>query len=309
MARHDEQIMAAIGSNADLGAFSMWGPYLARHNGNSYERVFPFPADLVREKGARTAWRALRPSAVDITTNSDCRLPFQMLDIQDKEEPPDKPLWLKEEDLRNYLNNGYVGDSVPIHSDDLFEVEYRTGIAMDYNRRGVSDGQLYSAGFIRLHPGVVLLVELPDDSPLADRFGSGACHTIRFGGEGHAARIRHLTERAVLASSWPRPSDKQYKIVFLTSTYFAEGLRPASLTADGAGLVSVCANRSVAVGGWNLADHRPRTMYHYLPAGSVMYFDHVSQPVSSPLVDQPADCLPLAQLGFGEFAYGSWGSA
>ncbi len=300
----DPRIIEAIGTPDDLGGFRMGGPYLVRRTGNAYERLFPFPADLVGD--GRGRWRV--PSPVeDLQVRVD-GLSLHGLDVDPDEEAPDRPLWLTESDLYDYVEGRSVEG---VEQEELFCYEYRTGIGIDQTQRSVSDGLLYAAKFVRLQTDVALVVWLPDDSPLAPLFANSQHHTMRFGGEGHMAVISRLNDNDLYTQSFPsQPPDDKYKVVFLTPTYFAGGTLPIMQNdVVRQSLISASYGNALSIGGWNLSERKPRSIYRYLPAGSVMLFDAAradNAKVSSPLVDQPEDSLPLLPLGFGEFIYGSW---
>lgn len=200
-----------------------------------------------------------------------------------------------------------IDDDDILDQADLFMVENRTGIGMDYSRGTANqdDGLIYSTGFVRMQPGVVLLIELPKGSPLEVLFPTdGKLITHRMGGEGRIVRVERIAEKDVWRPTPPSaPTSLSYKLVLLTPTYLEGGWRPTRNAEEfDRQFVSTALQRPLKVGGWNLALGMPRPIRKYLPPGSVYYFTRASQSDSfiTTLLDQPNDGLPLAQLGFGE---------
>ena len=307
----NERIKQAIGTYDTLGEFRMKGPYLAQQKNGEYERVFPLPVDAVRPENTTNAWLALQRGEdipanlydldMDLTTLAVPK-PYQNIDdLIDSSEMTERP-WVTESHLKDYLHEGIISDENTIPQSNLFVTEYRSGNAIDYSINRVEDGMLYSVQFVRMCDDMAILVELPDDSPIVSMFAETSVLSSRFGGEGHIVNIRKLDEIHTSLSPQSQPTG-QHKIVFLTPTYFAEGNLPATVPTN---LKAVKYGSTRSIGGWNLALSRPRAIYRYIPAGSVMYFD--GDTIASPLVDQPQDSLPLEVLGFGEFVYGKWES-
>jgi len=312
-APHDKYLSEEIGTVSELGQFKMKGPYLARYDGELYERVFPIPSDVVSNEKVNPAWhgRALCPNMEDthlVIKKDSGSYKLYPLDIDTESDPPEKmpdsSLWITESMLELYLEGDDVDET--IQTSDLYEMEYRTGNAIDYTVNRVQDGMLYSVQFVRLRRNVVLLVQVPNDSAVANLFVNGQTIVSRFGGEGHGVKIRQLHDGELRQKALPdKPPSDRYKIVWLTPTYFRNGNLPEDTTlVPPDQFVSARLGSVITYGGWNVAESKPRTIHRYIPAGSVMYFEGGS--LKSPLVEQPEDCFVLSQLGFGEFVYGTW---
>jgi CRISPR-associated protein Cmr3 len=289
-----------------LGQVSIAGPFLARREEDRVVRFVPLPADVVKVKD-EDRYLTLRPTE---------GLPFE----SDWPFPRMAPLWLKEGSnlerpeglwllsepaLRNYLDEKAFA---PLRGEDLFGIEPRFGIALDYSRRRPVPSMLYQAGFVRPASGVGLLVQLEGVSmPSAEGL-------MALGGEARGARYTVLNPKDVLIGTGQSQPAKRLKLVFLTPTYFADGWLPAgsdwSPFFDDVSirLVAAALDRSQRIGGWDVARRRPKVLRGFVPAGSVYYFeaDKGISPPKRPVTETPPDELPMDCMGFGQVAVGTW---
>jgi CRISPR-associated protein Cmr3 len=296
-----------------LDGFKMHGPYLVRKDKYTaqWERVFPLPADVSLYN--KRDFRVLSPSADCLDdTNSDCIDQFQILAVSLDDEELEQSYWVTESVFNTrYLGQAELSIAECIPEVDLFVREHRFGNALNYNQRAVrsDDGMLYAAGFVRLQSSAGVLVRLLDDSPLAEIFpNDGHVEYFRFGGEARGARIQRLSNAEVSSPTIPElaPNDP-FKLIFTTPTYFEDGVNSKSdkLLALFAGCIGAAVKRPLVLGGWDLAARRPRSILRYVAPGSVYYCKGSTPPVGL-LTDQPKDCYPLHDLGFGEFLIGNW---
>ncbi len=316
-------IYALIGNPRDpdnlLGKMQLYGPFLARCNRDdrgavlNYERYLPLPSDIVAAKDADLRYRTtplkiLRPMSEIVPTAN--RL-LQALSI-DADDEHLESFWIAESDFVEYLN-GSRGQSLTVdhivHEENLYVREYRSGNALRYDKRRVrsEESMLYSASFIRPQKDVGLLVWLTDE--VVQRLPDEGCY--RMGGEGRATRYKKIKGNTQVIPETPLvygwQDRNRLKIVFLTPTYFSRGWLPQeSWFTDY--LVAAALGRSLNRGGWDLSQNRPRPIRHYVPPGSVYYFEFEDElyPDTLQLSEQPSEELPLLQLGYGHVAVGVW---
>jgi len=258
-----EEVTALIGASGQPAPFRVTAVLLARK-----EVLYaPCPANWFLESNGhagsddapvgRTVLRAMSPTnaadALRLHSSAGGDLPMvRALDPQSL-----AGFWLRLDCLRTPPTTIASGDL--LDGADLYDVEPRTGIAMD-GKRKVVQGRLYSAGHVRLRDGVRLVIALDRDPGLAD---SGL---LTLGGEKRVCGYTRIEAPPLPASAAP---------LYLT-------LAPVELTADLLPSVFAAA-KPVALAGWDLATgfHKPTTTW--LPAGTVFnrnINDH---------------CLPLAQ--------------
>jgi hypothetical protein len=54
-----------------------------------------------------------------------------------------------------------------------------------------------------------------------------------------------------------------------------------------------------------MAKNEPKTLRHYVPAGSVFFFEN-AEVSGKPFTETPPDSLDHGAIGFGTFAAGTW---
>jgi len=187
-----------------------------------------------------------------------------------------------------------------VRDEVLFEREDRVGIGLSRQQRTVQKSLFYEAEFIRPQANVGLLVEV-NDGLLSDDQG-----VIAIGGEGRTGHYRKVSYTPQL----PQASGGRIKIVLLTPAYFSEGWHPKNdewsrWAGPEARLVSMAIGKPLLISGWDLARRKPRSLHHYVPAGSVFYFENAQVP-NKPFTETPPDSPDAGAMGFGAFAAGNW---
>lgn len=275
---------------ATLGKLKITGPFIAAYNGSKVELMVNAPLDLLA-KAESGEFSTLKPSNnVDFETQR----PF----------PDWKPLhqasgykaaegWLSQEQFSTYLNNRPISKAL---RSSVFEYEDRMGLGMNHKRRSNTEGMLYRARFVRPHTDIGLLLHL--NQPLFEDSGF-----IRIGGESRSARFQVLSEFKMPVS---QPKER-FKLVLLTPAYFSEGYQPRdgdwSPWVGPAKLVSAVLGKPLAISGWDIARNRPKPLRHFVPAGTVYYFEG-GQFLGHPFTESPAENADFGAMGFGSVAVG-----
>jgi CRISPR-associated protein Cmr3 len=304
---------ASRGRDASLGAFWMAGPFLARWVSGQVVRYTPLPSDVVRhaDKGYHFALQPTRGLPFKADWPSPGLSPLWP-ELTEEIEGPDLGGWLSEPVLENYLQGKHFH---PLEGEELFQSEPRFGIAMDYDKRRPVEHMLYQAEFIRPRAKtgeeVGLLVQLGPNVMLPTDEG-----LIALGGEARSARYRRLTDGEVNVSASVQMPVERLKLVFLTPAWFSGGWQPADgdagwsrLLGDSVRLVAAAVGRPQCIGGWDMAANWHKPMRHYIPAGSVYFFESAQEPVhppAGPVTETPSNELPLGAQGFGQVATGTW---
>jgi CRISPR-associated protein Cmr3 len=285
-----------------IGEVGFRGPWLARRVGtdDSIDVFLPAPAILHREKK--------RPEKIyRVAPLPDGELPGWIV-------PGDReglrPLWLRHlvvteplsgyltpKGLRMFLQGDGVGAEEIVLPDDLFGLDYRTGIGISPDRLVAAESQIFGRGFLALRQGVFLYVEvvLPD----APRAGAVLQHieTITLGGEG-----RHVTVRPCTPFPWPRVTlgGRQKPLVLLTTPCaFEAGWKPRALNGL---ILSAAVPEPVAYSGWDLARGGPKPTRFAAPPGSVYFLDSIPDELPETLAENHED----RQLGWGCWLKGVW---
>lgn len=321
----DDGIYKLIGNPGEnenlLGKMQLYGPFVAKRyqdqegNTTGYERYLPLPQDITTSKEAdlrfrKTLLRTLKPSEpAEYMQIQDRKL--RLLDVTSNDEAL-TDYWIAEREFANYLGGEALTRGDCVSGQELFTREYRSGNAINYEKRRVrsEDGMLYSASFIRPQADVGLLVWVSD--AIADVLPNTG--NFRLGGEGRSTRYRKLDSPPIgldspLNYGW-KTDTRRLKVVFLTPTYFSDGWLPktSQLNWFKEHLISAVFGRYMPIGGWDLRLNQPRPIWRYIPPSSVYYFEFPDDTRSEclQLLENLDSELPLDQLGYGHIAVGTW---
>lgn len=185
----------------------------------------------------------------------------------------------------------------------LFGTEYRLGIGIDEEHKRPSDGKLYTAAFVRPRQNVGLLVEVTG----LDESQWRTPGVFSLGGERKTARYS-LVEPA----HWPTSAADGRKLYLATPTQFDGGWQPKNwgdYFPQAGPLTAVLVGRPQLIGGWDMAQGRPKPMRRYVPATSVYFFanplrpdDNDTKTANVSICDDKA----AGQIGFGTTFIGRW---
>lgn len=283
--------------------FQVTGPFIARRQKGQVMRYFPLPQDLYLDGEAYRTF-TLNP---ELTVYTDLMAQPGMAQLQllyrHSEQEPQKDdgeggKWITETELNLYRQGQPIPKDQVASGSCLFTTEARIGIGLNSQQRVTEEGKLYEVKFTRPKENVGLAIGV---AGLADWPNEGV---IAVGGE---ARAGHYTT----CSGWPpqhqvNRQGGQFKILFLTPTYFEEGWQSADwkqFFADEVQLVTAVVGRPLIWGGRDLATNKHEPSYRYVPAGSVYYFKGQAGLKLPYITDKPDQFGPI---GFGQFAIGGW---
>lgn len=297
--REDKRIYEVVGHNGigdtppTMGRLRIQGPFVAAKRSKSVEILVPAPLDLVYNAEMQQ-YETLRPDE-GVAFSTD--LPFSSwrpLIKPDSYEALEG--WMSQKQFTAYLNNETLDGEL---RESVFEFEDRMGLGMNHQRRSNEEGLLYRARFIRPHDDVGLLVHVNQDLFTQE---SGF---IRIGGESRSARFNRLDHFAVPQAG----KISRIKVVLLTPAYFSGGYQPDNADwspwINRGTLVSAVVGKPLAISGWDIAHNRPKPLRHFVPAGSVYFFEG-GQLTSQAFTETPSDAADYAAMGFGSVAIGTW---
>jgi len=174
-----------------------------------------------------------------------------------------------------------------IHSDpilqftkkkEIFLEEKKTGIKRSRKTLSSEEGHLYRIPMIRLKKEASLFVEING----LRNYPEG--EVLQIGGEGKTAKIEKIENDdplKVLRDLNFNFENKVFKLYFATPAIFNKGWLPDWIdekTFEGSynkirlKLVACSIGKFNLIGGWDLANNRPKPMYKAVPSGSVYYF-------------------------------------
>ncbi len=299
-----------VGYGDNFGNLRLLGPLVMRRKGDSWERLIPMPADVVKV-GSR--YELLRPNSQLPFVATNLPNDLQLLWAQTDERVTEAKGWLPEEEWERYLQ-GQPPQQV-VGNDELFVFEPRFGIAIDASKGISQEGMLYQMRFVRLCEETALWAEVNG----VKMDGSGF---LRFGGEGRAASYEVLQN--------PLPSLSQlnaarnatrFKVVLAAPAWFSGGWQPeggdwSRLFGTSVQLISAAIPRQLHLGGFDVAKGIPKPLRTFVPAGAVYFFES-KQPIAltddfaftetpDEVKEQNNGANAWAQIGLGAALIGAW---
>jgi len=312
---------SVIGSPSDEplpAGFLIKGPLVARSNGDVAELLWPMPADV----RVQSPYAVVRPARAErIPKGFDSSLDG-LAPLLPSDEGPEIPSgFLTLSGLQKYLAAKPLASSDVIPEEDIVKTDHRVGIGLEPGKKVVSEGLLYSPHFSSLRDKVGLAVEVSGVDGLA---GKGL---TRIGGEARGAAYREV--------DWQKPQEPpdlrriitesgRFLLYLATPGLFRSttsgeerySSSPESWNDTGipasAKLVGMAIGTPIAIGGWDMANNRPKPTKPGVRAGTVYFFDCEEQ-----LTPQETGELferrwfhalpgPHAQIGMGITLIGGW---
>ena len=274
-----QEVAAAItryGSHIDLGRLRFQGPFLV---GPDSELLVPAPRDLAMDDQGRGLLFEPADPEKDVRVNPPGLRPTMICGRADGVVESSAGCFIKASTLKSYLGSQASTISL-IPRDEVVLSENRIGLTLKEERTAAT-GLLYFIEFVRLRPGYGLAMRLEDESAWPGSLQSGF---LTLGGRSRPARFD--TGPTYSIPDPPRLEERsRFKLTLLTPGLFRQGWLPDFLDQDEKGwffslargnrcrLVSAMTDKPFSVGGWNLVDRRPRTMWLAVPAGGVYFFE------------------------------------
>lgn len=295
-----------VGDAISMGALRISGPFVARRQNGAVERLFRAPLDLLHKRAddeSAGEYRLLEPaSEASFLTGSPFTGWRPLTGGGDGfKEAKD---WLTEAQFKSYLSRqiGSLGKLTEEH--EVYEKEERVGLALNRGRRANEQGMFYHAEFIRPVKDVGVLVQVEPQGWFAPNEGY-----INIGGESRSGHYTVVSEPGSLNHA----SGTNVRLVLLTPAYFSGGYQPMGTgvgrwdrwLGKDARLVSVVLDKPQHISGWDMANDRPRPLRHFVPAGSVYYFENATIS-DQPFTENSPEGLEFGAMGFGAIAAGSW---
>ncbi len=307
----------ALGDADSLGGLSLTGPFLCRDG----EILFPAPLDLVK---VDEQFALLKPAHEAVSCDlGSVHLPS----AQGGRAKALEGHYVAVETMKRILQGKVERmKTIPLFPEELSDKaladkEPKVGIARDNAKRTVKEGMIYTTAAVRPRGGVALAV-LVGGVDAKWRPTEPYCH--RLGGEGKLAALGIQD-----APQWPEmPALKKvngrirFKLVLTTPALMSGGnwLPDVFKGSDHNGVtvwsgkiktvpfyvISGCLGKAVRIGGWDIANNRPRDLQAYVPSGSV-YFCEADVKQYNAVCDLHGDKIGFkTEYGFGHVLVGTW---
>lgn len=302
-----------------LGKLRIAGAFIARKTGDNLERLFRPPLDVQFKPDAphpdgnkKVTHGTFRQFIVGDVPNYQTNLfegwrpliPPIIPDSDDKKW--DAPTgWLTEDAFQAYLAGNIASHHTLIPNHEVYVMEERPGIALETARRTTRESHFYHAQFVRPNDNVGLLVGSSIEI-FQEAHGS-----VMIGGE---SRFGDFDTRVNEPSSLHLHTNGNLRVVLLTPAYFDDGWQPNSggdwsQWVGGGTLVSAAIGKPQHISGWDVAHNRPKPLRHYLPVGSVFFFENAdwqNRPFTQTPTDESQDETYFGAMGYGQVALGTW---
>ena len=178
-----EPLLTQLGTPAHAGSFRLADCGLVRKNDKTYERLYPLPSDLILQKLTKNddslTLYALQPQ--NLASDFLGSYQGQLAILKAPTGKPESGYWLNEAGFRAYLKGEKPNLIQLIRASDLWQSEWRLGIALDSQSRTASEGQLYTTEAIALQKDIFLTVSIVGANDFPKK------GTLRLGGDGRAA--------------------------------------------------------------------------------------------------------------------------
>jgi len=263
-----------LGTPSEKGNLKIKGPFICL-NDNLY---FPVPFDFFKKKDAPEKEKKLfyinciNKSKIFISDYCLKRILINKNDFELKECGG----FIDIDSLKNYL---MVNKNIPefIEKKEIFSYEKKTGIKRSRKTLSSEEGYLYRIPMIRLKKKTSLFVEIDG----LNRYPEGL---LQIGGEGKTAKIEKIENYDPLMTLRDidfKFENKIFKLYLATPAIFEKGWLPDWINEktfegnyDGIKLklIACSIGKYKLIGGWDLANNRPKPMYKAVPSGSVYYF-------------------------------------
>lgn len=275
-------LAASLGSVEAPGTFRITHFGLARNTGSdeapAFEALLPLPADLSVDQDDRAT--ALQPTLLHPALGNSHPLSLTPVLCQPAAGKPRGGLWLTAAGVLAWQR----GEAIDKHkghwlaSSELWRLDPRLGIALEAGKATVAEGQLYTSEAIALKPSVAFVAHVQGAQGLLPREG-----LLRFGGDGHGARIRPAACALPVIDSAALARTGRFRLLLTSPGLFPQGWSLPGMKAEddgrwhfhGASARLVCATvpRLETVSGWDVARRQPKPALRAAPAGSVYWLD------------------------------------
>ena len=174
--------------------------------------------------------------------------------------------------LITYLNTPDADFSVRKLA-DVVQTEPKVGIGRNYFTNAINESMLYRVG-MRRAPYFRLLVDfdLPDGATVAPE----ASYFIKLGAENKVAEIQVISSKKTkIASDNIKLKSRRFKLYLATPAIFIKNGWYPDLIAHNinATLVAAAIGKPLHIGGFDMKNNSPKTMFKAVPAGSVFFYE------------------------------------
>ena len=156
---------------------------------------------------------------------------------------------------------------------DIVQTEPKVGIGRNYYTNTAKDSMLYRVG-MRRASSFRLLVDF--DLPGGATVASETSYFIKLGAENKVAEMQVVSSnKTKITSDSVRIKGRRFKLYLSTPAIFKRNGWYPDLTAHNinATLVAAAVGKPLHIGGFDMKNNMPKTMFKAVPAGSVFFYE------------------------------------
>lgn len=227
--------------------------------------LFQISKDLVmKDKKEKNVY------SLTLKENSNTSSNLQMIFESDFDNVANANGFLSKSNFKRYLNGDKKVQFKPL--DEFILSESKIGIGRNNNTKSVDDGKLYRIGLNRYNELKIIIdfegMEIKDEG------------LMRFGGEGKGAYYKKIDD--IELPKCEQIENDVFKLVLLTPAIFKKGWLPDFINDNNfegefeeikLKLIAAAVGKSEYIGGWDIKENKPKSMFKAVPAGSVYYFE------------------------------------
>jgi len=265
-----------VGTKWRRGNFKISGLFIYDEESSSI--LFPVPADFfaINDEILTKCPLATTPPIYI----SDIQLD-QSLVFKGRQNIKEGSGFFNELELKEYLE-GECNELRFRGIEEIFLEEAKVGIKRQKATLTSEEGCLYRIPMLRLKAGFCFLLKVEGTNAFPDK------GILQLGAEGKTTEFEIVKENFLeeLENVSFKLEDGIFKLYFATPSVFKNGWLPSwidneTLEGEYGGirvkLVGAAIRKFKLVGGWNLAEGRPKPMYRAVPEGSIYYFKVLSK--------------------------------
>lgn len=313
----NDDLHSTLGNGAhDLGALRFTGPFVT----HKQQTLLPVPLHILggpSKQSDPVRWTPttfLAPSKTALECDlGNVRFPVPLNHPKERQLKEPAGMWVTVEGFSRILRGESPQQNSLFHSNQLWKIESRVGLARDHSSRSAKEGELYSPSFVRLHKDVELAVwvdGIPDDWTIPN--------LNTFGGE---SRLAHSEIEKAERPLPEVPTEKIQESGRFTVSLLTPFLLPSTATGQqthphpedtlhslsGTKIVSACIGKPIRIGGWNSVHREPEPLLAYLPAGSTWFCELTRPDALDSLLKMHGQTIgDRKPHGLGQIAIGAW---
>lgn len=237
------------------------------------EFLFIIPRDILCNKNKKFQRLKLEESFLSSVNN------VKLLMNPEDEIFSYESIWISLIQIKKYLSNNlkvkYISNISK--SNNIFEYESKVGIARDRIKHSAKDGHLYRVNMLRLKEEVKIYVDF-------EGLKFKNLNFLKLGGEGKYVKV-FINNKKNEINIPTLDIEKKFLIYLSTPAIFKKGWLPDWIdenTLEGiifknlnlkVKLITVAIGKPKFIGGFDIAEGKPKPMYKAVPEGSVYYFE------------------------------------